>query len=269
VTVIDEPRAAGGLADEPAQVLFLEARQRRRTRWVISGVVSGVLAVVLAVLLTVTSIGGGGHSTVSSGRPPLVPSTGHPTVKLSFRPVLCYAPTPTLAAGQTASTGPLPSCGPAYQLTAGNLAIRPDLRKNANGYTGSNIFPDPHFATYASTRLDNLNGTALLAGNGENGNNRYVVGPAALTQAAVKSVSVQHLNGNWVVKLILSTSGSRQLDTLTQTQFHAIIGIDLNGQVISAPITEPTQSGWASFRGQVTIGGGFTEHQAKVLAAKL
>ena len=60
--------------------------------------------------------------------------------------------------------------------------------------------------------------------------------------------------------------GSSQWDTLSKQQFHAIIGIDLDGQVISAPITQPTQQAWSSFNGQVQISGSFTEDQAKTLA---
>ena len=61
-------------------------------------------------------------------------------------------------------------------------------------------------------------------------------------------------------------TGSSQWDTLPKEQFHAIIGIDLDGQVISAPITQPTQQAWSSFNGQVQISGSFTEDQAKTLA---
>ena len=60
--------------------------------------------------------------------------------------------------------------------------------------------------------------------------------------------------------------GLTQWDTLAQQQFHAIIAIDLDGQVISAPITQPSQASLTAFNGQVQISGNFTEDQAKTLA---
>ena len=47
------------------------------------------------------------------------------------------------------------------------------------------------------------------------------------------------------------------------------LAIDLDGQVVSAPITQPTQSSFTSFDGRVSISGGFTEDFAKTLAADL
>jgi preprotein translocase subunit SecD len=57
-------------------------------------------------------------------------------------------------------------------------------------------------------------------------------------------------------------------DALTRQQFHQIIGVVVNGQVMSAPITQPAQSAWSSFNGQVQISGSFTEKQAKAIAAE-
>jgi preprotein translocase subunit SecD len=65
---------------------------------------------------------------------------------------------------------------------------------------------------------------------------------------------------------VLTGPGSTQWDALAKQQFHAIIAIDLDGQVISAPITQPTESTPTSFNGQVQISGSFTEDQAKLLA---
>ncbi len=93
--------------------------------------------------------------------------------------------------------------------------------------------------------------------------------PAQLTGTAVKSASAQLNNGQWTVNLVLTGPGSTAWDTLAKQQFHAIIGIDLDGQVISAPITQPTQSTFTSFNGQVQISGSFTEDQAKTLATEL
>ena len=110
----------------------------------------------------------------------------------------------------------------------------------------------------------------LLPGSAGNGcTGRYVLGPAGMTGTAVKSASAQLNNGQWAVNLNLTGAGASQWDTLAQQQFHAIIGIDLDGQVISAPITQPTQRRFTSFDGQVQISGSFTENQAKTLATDL
>ena len=190
------------------------------------------------------------------------------TAQLFFRPAECYAPAFAVAKGKPASTGPLPTCAPGTQLTAANLQVTPNPN-TTQGYTSNtNIQADPAFASYPSTSplQDNKNDTVLLPGTAAQGPGRYVLGPAGMTGTAVKSASAQLNNGQWAVNLNLTDQGSSEWDALSKQQFHAIIGIDLDGQVISAPITQPTQGAWTSFSGQVQISGSFTEDQAKTLA---
>src|SRR5664280_2127891 len=192
------------------------------------------------------------------------------TAQLFFRPALCYAPAETLAKGAAATTGALPTCTASSALTSTNLAVKPDS-SNVNGYTSNNNIPvDPQFATYASTTTDDKNATVLLPGTSSSqGTGRYVLGPAMLTGTAVKSASAQLVSNQWAVSIVLTGPGSTAWDALSQQQFHAIIGIDLDGQVISAPITQPSQTGFTSFNGQVQISGSFTQDQAKTLATEL
>ncbi len=194
------------------------------------------------------------------------------TAQLFFRPALCYAPAKTIPKGQKESTGPLPACSGATQLTAANLQVTPDS-SNVNGYTSnSNIQADPQFATYPATApaQDDKSATVLLPGTvASSGAGRYVLGPAGMTGQAVKSANAQLNGGQWAVNLNLTSAGAKQWDTLASQQFHAIIGIDLDGAVISAPITQPTQQAFTSFAGQVQISGSFTEDQAKLLATQL
>ncbi len=75
--------------------------------------------------------------------------------------------------------------------------------------------------------------------------------------------------GEWAVNLSLTGTGATQWDNFSKQQFHEPIGIDLDGQVISAPITLGGQQAWSSFGGQVQITGSFTEDQAKTLATEL
>jgi preprotein translocase subunit SecD len=156
-------------------------------------------------------------------------------------------------------------------LSAANLQVTPNTN-NIGGYsTNSNVPPDPQFATYASTpsTSDNKNATVLLPATPASGGGRYVLGPAGLTNTAIQSASVQHFAGQWAINLDLTDEGAVQWDAMADQQFHAIVGIDLNGQVISAPITQPTQSSFTPFNGRVQISGGFTEARAKAIVAEL
>jgi preprotein translocase subunit SecD len=178
-----------------------------------------------------------------------------------------------VAKGATPSTGPLPTCSPSTQLTKTNLAVTPNPNSNQGYTSNNNIQPDTQFTTYPSTSplTDNKNNTVLLPGTRASGfTGRYVLGPAQMTGTAVKSANAQ-LNsstGQWSVNLNLTGPGASQWDTMANALFHQIIGIDLDGQVISAPITQPTQQGFTPFNGQVQISGSFTEDQAKTLATE-
>jgi preprotein translocase subunit SecD len=186
------------------------------------------------------------------------------TAQLFFRPALCYAPALTLAKGTTPTPGALPTCAPSSALTAPNLAIN-----TSTGQATNSPPVDTQFATYKSTSPlnDNKNDTVILPGSAANGcYPRCVLGPAGMTGTAVKSATAQVTNGQWAVNLNLTSTGASEWDTLAGKQFHAIIGIDLDGQIITAPITQPSQQTPTSFAGQVQISGSFTENQAKTLA---
>lgn len=271
MTILDEARADPQGGD--AQLLFQEAKQRRRRRRLISGISAAALVVALLALTVGLTLGGNGRGSSGSGAVPgLIPATGHPVAHLSFRPVLCYAPPLTLSAGQPASTGALPPCSASTQLNASNLKTAPDSN-NVNGYiSNTNIQADPQFATYPSTATSSVTengGTVLLPGVPAEGVGRYVLGPAALTQKGVKTASATLENGQWDVNVVLTPEGSTEWDVLTKEQFHELIGVVLNGKVISAPITQPTQNSWTSFNGQVQISGPFTQQQARDLAIGL
>ena len=194
------------------------------------------------------------------------------TAQLFFRPAECYALPFKVAKGETPKTVPLPTCAAGTQLTAANLQVTPNS-SNVNGYTSNtNISEDTQFTSYKSTppSADTKDATVLLPGTAASGSTvRYVLAPAGMTGQAVKSANAQLNSGQWAVNLNLTSVGASQWDTLAREQFHAIIGIDLDGQVITAPITQPTQSSFTSFDGQVQISGGFTENQAKLLATEL
>jgi hypothetical protein len=269
VTLISEPKAEPTIDD--AQLLFIEAKARRRQRWVRAGIVASITIVVLGLAIAFVSLRSRGGSVTPAVIPGSVVGAGHARANLSLRPALCYAPPLTLSLGQSPSTGPLPTCSLTSQLSTSNLQVTPNPNK-IDGYTSNtNVSPDSQFATYPSTSPtnDKESATVLLPGSAASGGGRYVLGPAGLTNTAIMSATVQHVNGQWAINLDLTGEGASQWDAMAHQQFHAIVGIDLNGQVISAPITQPAQTSFTPFNGQVQISGGFSETHAKAIAAEL
>jgi preprotein translocase subunit SecD len=193
------------------------------------------------------------------------------TAQMLFRPVLCDAPayTPPAKGAAPPPSGALPACGSQYQLTAANL--------NVNTSTGApqNAVPaDPAFASYPSTPAASdyadRGQTVLLPGTPSSGcSPRCVLGPAQLTGNAISSAVASFVNNQWVVEVTFKPAGATAWDKLAQQQFHAEIGIDLGGTVISAPITLPTQSTFTSFGGHVQISGNFSHTEAANLALDL
>lgn len=193
------------------------------------------------------------------------------TAELLFRPVNCYAPQYSVAKNKKPSTGAIPACSSSYQLTASNLDVN-----TSTGQPTANIGADPAFASYPCTTSDNdtKNATVILASSPNDTCNkaseRYVLGPAQLTGRDIKSASAGLTqSGQWVVNLNLNGPGATAWDNLAKQQFHAFIGLDLDGQVISAPITLGQQSTFTSFDGKVQITGNFTQQSAQTLASQL
>ncbi len=181
------------------------------------------------------------------------------TAQLLFRPVLCEASAPTKKA-RVVST--IPSCGSNYLMTAANLAVN-----TSTGLPTNNIGLDPQYANIQSTspQNDNKNATVLLPSLGSS--IRYVLGPAQLTGQAVKTaLAQQNQLGAWVVNYSLTGAGSPAWDKVAQANFHAMLAIELDGVVQSAPLIQPNQATFSSFNGQGQISGSFTESSAKNLA---
>ena len=96
-----------------------------------------------------------------------------------------------------------------------------------------------------------------------------MLGPVGLNRTAIAHARVTENSGQWTVDLVLTPKGSAQWDQFSEGSFHAITGVVVNGHVVSAPIMQPTQSVPTSFHGQLQISGGFTHHQATVIASEL
>lgn len=64
----------------------------------------------------------------------------------------------------------------------------------------------------------------------------------------------------------MTSTGSRQWDRVANRNFHMMLAVDLNGVIISAPIIQPTQRYFSSFRGAGELAGGFGKAVALELA---
>lgn len=191
-----------------------------------------------------------------------------------FRPVLCYAPrymTPKTGPVDSAvSPGVLPaSCPPRYQLVSSNLHGSPS---DNNGVQYDDL-PDPALAEQPSTKAaeDNPESTVLEPGVPNSGlSYRYLMGPAQLSGTIIKSAKAQRdQTGQWVVDIALTRTGSTGWDTMTQNYFHEVIGIEVDGIVQAAPITQPNANAWSSFGGSIEMSGNYTKSSARSLALAL
>jgi preprotein translocase subunit SecD len=182
------------------------------------------------------------------------------TAQLLFRPVLCETTGATKKA-KTVTT--LPACATGYLMTAANLDVN-----TSTGNPTNSIAPDPAFAAIKSTtpQDDSKNDMVLLPALGNTGV-RYVLGKAQLTGHSVHSAVAQQTTlGQWVVNYTLTKTGSPLWDQVAEKNFHALLAIELDGIVQSAPLIQPSQASFTSFDGQGEISGSFTEQSAKNLA---
>jgi preprotein translocase subunit SecD len=195
------------------------------------------------------------------------------TAQMQFRPVLCagpaYSPPATKKGQKPASPGPLPtSCPTANQLSAANLNVNTSTgtpQGSPAAWTDLSKYPT------TSSNDDTAGKTVLLETTANSGfqGERLLLGPAPLGGGEISSAQAAFNTPNWVVNLNLKGKGPQAWDTLAQQQFHAYIAIDLDAQVISAPLTYPNATSFTSFGGKIQISGNFTETTAKNLSLDL
>jgi preprotein translocase subunit SecD len=194
------------------------------------------------------------------------------TAQLEFRPVLCAAG-PYTGKKDAPAPGPLPTACSAstYSLQAPNLSVTQDSSSTQGYSTNLGSIPgDPVLSAFPNTspQSDNAGATVLLP---VRGGGRYLLGPSQLNGTAIKSAQAVIPQGStsWVVDATLTSEGSPKWDQVAQKNFHQLIGIDLDGVVESAPLTQPTQGAFQSFGGHVEISGNFTQNSASDLALVL
>jgi hypothetical protein len=225
----------------------------------------------------------GVRSKVSGGDVVLTANAGAQTLRsnlasvlapgdMLFRQVLCagpvYRPSTIGVTGSPASEGLPTSCPRRYQLTATNL----DVNTNT-GVPRHSVPPWPALANYPSTSSanDQPSGTVLLTTSLSSGfdGERLLLGPAALSSQDVMFASVAFDPPNFVVNIDLTPSGVQKWDAFAHEQFHGYIAFDFDGSVISAPITEPSQTAFSSFDGKIQLSGGLTKATAEHLVVYL
>jgi preprotein translocase subunit SecD len=198
------------------------------------------------------------------------------TARMYFRPVECFAYPQALPKHTPKNytpprgVGSVPACNTQNLLTAANLNIN-----TTSGQAQNNIPPDTQYAAYPSTSVEKPNyssSTVLLPGLSATGTSsngeRYLLGPSQMTGRAISSAqATQNQTGAWVVNYSLAGSANSALwDKVAAQNFHQLLGIELDGQVYSAPIIQPTQASPTSFNGQGEISGSLTQADAQNLA---
>lgn len=187
------------------------------------------------------------------------------TAQLLFRPVLCEVLTQKKQ--QPLGTTSLPVCPSKYQMTAANLAVTPNSA-SAQGYSVGTVTPYTPYDAYASTTPANdlPKNNVLLPVLGSKGV-RYLLGPAEMTGTAIgKAVAQIDQTGAWVVSYSLTPTGSPLWDQVARANFHAMVAIELDGVIQSAPLILPASTTFTSFNGQGQISGSFTHQTATNLA---
>lgn len=223
-------------------------------------------------IVAALALGAGLVSVLASGAAGAAPHHATQRDWVYFREVLCYAP----AYKNTSSPEALPSppCSPSSTLDLQNLQTTPDTLYGVGFKTGD-VGPDQALATVRSSPAasDQAKATVLLPGlpgTGPRRNSRIVLGPAEMTNRSIANARATKLrSGAWVVDYSTTSDGAALWDRVANGYFHLVLAIDLDGEVVSDPIIEPTQSSFSGFNGHGEISGNLTRSLAIRLAHSL
>ncbi len=200
------------------------------------------------------------------------------TARMYFRPVLCWAypqavPKHSKTGVLPRGVGTVPPCSASSQISTSSLQVTPDSSA-PSGFTSNNVPPDQQYELTPSTSVEKpgyATSTVLLPGIGgacdNNAQLRCVLGPAQMTGRSIASAqATQNQTGEWVVDYTLTGTGSALWDTVASNNFHLPLGIELDGDVYSAPFIQPDQATFSSFQGRGEISGSLTQADAQNLA---
>lgn len=188
---------------------------------------------------------------------------------LLFRPLLCQSG-PFDGSAAPSQALPLSCAGTPYVIQP--AIPDPPSASGVAGYSIAPVRPDPALAAFPST-TPSADGThplasALLPDTRGNGN-RDLVGPTQMTlSASVATASVAESKlGGWIVNVSLSPDEARLFDQVASDNFHLPLAVDLDGEIVSSPIIEPTQRSYRSFDGRIGLSGPSREWAEDVAAA--
>ena len=145
------------------------------------------------------------------------------TAQLYFRPVLCFAPpyVKPLKHEHHYSPTKFPACGSSYLVGPQNEGSVPPDPALATVPTVVSYNDDPNQALIMPPLKP-----SMMATPGE----RYVLGASFLSGEAVTSAQANlNQTNQWVVDCTLSGSGSKTWDEFTNTYFHSLVAIELDG----------------------------------------
>jgi preprotein translocase subunit SecD len=76
-------------------------------------------------------------------------------------------------------------------------------------------------------------------------------------------------NPVWQVDITFTGDGASAWDTFAHKYFHELVGFDLDGQAVSVPVIQPSNTAFSSFGGRTDLTGNFTRQTAEEIAADL
>jgi hypothetical protein len=144
-------------------------------------------------------------------------------------------------------------------------AVQPDTPEPSSpgsplAYSVPSVQPDPALAPFPTTTpgadAANPDASALLPIAGDD-KVRDLVGPAQLTLSSKVATArvVQNGAGTWLVDVSLSAREATLFDQVAYKNFHLQLAVDLDGEIVSSPIIEPTRSSYTSLDGRLELTG--------------
>jgi preprotein translocase subunit SecD len=196
-----------------------------------------------------------------------------------FRPVLCAVPPYDKFVTSRQPALSAASCGPSG-LTPASMQVTPS-RHSVAGFTyrspqpaiileGERTTTPSHDTASKVVLLGGLPGSSVYAATPTSKGVRYVLGPAVMTSRSIASATaVKTPAGLWVVDWTTTPSGSALWNRVARASFHQLLALDVGGVVVSAPIIEPTQSSFTSFKGRGQVSGNWNQAEATRIASAM
>ncbi|HEY1651061.1 MAG TPA: hypothetical protein VGG09_04185 [Acidimicrobiales bacterium] len=144
---------------------------------------------------------------------------------------------------------------------------------SAAGYTYQSPQPDAILEGVRTTKpardspkaavlLPGLRGSSIYSATPTSQGTRYLLDPSEMNSSAIASATATKGKAGWTVDWTTTSSGATQWDKVARQSFHQMLAVDVAGIVVSAPIIEPAEKSFKSFRGKGEISGDLTQSEA-------